>query len=55
MREIQKEKLETIQGGISITGTLINAFARGIEVLLDLGRSLGSAFRRAKDNNLCPY
>lgn len=55
MKQIAKEKLEEIHGGVSITGAFINALARGVEVLLELGRSLGSAFRRSKDNNLCSY
>lgn len=55
MTELTYEKLETVKGGISITGTFINAIVRGIDVILDLGRSLGSAFRRSKDNSLCPY
>lgn len=55
MKLLQTQSLEEIRGGISITGTFINALVRGIDVILDLGRSLGSAFRRSKDNRLCSY
>lgn len=50
--EINKNELTMIIGG-GITGTIINAFARGINVLLELGRSLGTAIRRIGSNNIC--
>lgn len=53
MVEINYERLEKINGG-AINGTLINAFARGVNSLLELGRSLGSAIRRAMDGKICP-
>lgn len=53
MIEMNYERLETINGG-AVNGTLINAFVRGINSLLELGRSLGSAIRRAKDGSICP-
>lgn len=52
--EINKNELLLIIGGGSVTGTLINAFARGINVLLELGRSLGTSIRRIGGNKLCP-
>lgn len=55
MNLIENEKLNEIKGGINITGSFISAIVRGIDVILELGRSLGSAFRRSKDNNLCRY
>lgn len=51
--ELKKEELMMIYGGVSISGTLINAFVRGINVLLDLGRSLGTAIRRISNNSIC--
>ncbi len=44
--------LLVIRGG-SISGTLINAFARGINTLLNLGRALGNAIRRISCNAIC--
>ena len=52
--ELERKELLSIVGGISITGTLINAVVRGINAFLDLGRSLGSAIRRISNNNICP-
>jgi len=42
-----------IEGGLSISGTLINSFSRAITTILDLGRSLGTAIRRVYSNNFC--
>lgn len=51
--ELKKEDLLMICGGATLSGTLINAIARGINVLLDLGRSLGTAIRRINSNSIC--
>lgn len=52
MIELKKTELLNIYGG-SISGTMINAFSRAINSLLDLGRSLGTAIRRISSGNLC--
>jgi hypothetical protein len=51
---LEKEELLKVVGGISITGTLINSLCRGINSILEVGRSLGSALRRIKGGNMCP-
>lgn len=53
--ELTKEQLLSIQGGISISGTLINSFVRGVNVILELGRSVGTAIRRIGSNNVCKF
>ena len=53
MNNLSREELMCVTGGISITGTLISSISRGINTLLDFGRSLGSAIRRISSNNLC--
>jgi len=40
-----KEELKQISGG-GISATLVNAFIRGVNTFLDVGRSFGSAIRR---------
>ena len=55
MNEMSKQELKNIYGGTTISGTLINSLVKGIDVILDLGRSLGSAIRRIQDKNVCPY
>ena len=52
MRELNHKELLEIKGG-AISGTLINAFLRGINSLLDLGRSLGTAIRRIQLGRFC--
>ena len=51
--ELKKSELIQIYGGANISGTLINSIVRGIEAILDLGRSLGSSIRRIGSNNIC--
>ena len=53
MNKLNRDELKSIDGGISISGTLINAFTSGMKTILDLGRSFGSAIRRLKENKLC--
>lgn len=52
MKELSNKQLMSIVGG-SISGSFINAFARGIQALMDVGRSLGNAIRRIKGNSIC--
>ena len=44
----------SISGGASITSAAwLNAAARAITTLVDLGRSLGTAIRRSISGNVC--
>ncbi len=52
MKELNKQELLKISGG-AISGSLINAFIRGISTILDLGRSLGTAIRRIQTKQFC--
>lgn len=49
---IKDEELKNIQGG-AIGSTMITALVRGINTILDLGRSLGTAIRRIQTKNMC--
>jgi hypothetical protein len=51
--KMNDEKLIMVVGGVSLTGTLINAMSRAINALLEVGRSLGTAIRRITNKNLC--
>ena len=53
MKKIEDNVLYEIEGGTSISGTLINAFVDGINTIMDVGRSFGSAIRRIVSGNLC--
>lgn len=50
---ISNENLFNITGGISISGSLINAFTSGIKTVLEVGRSFGTSIRRLIAKNLC--
>lgn len=54
MRVLNDNELDSIYGGATISGTVINAFTNIIKVLFDAGHSVGSAIRRISENNLCP-
>ncbi len=53
MVELRKEELLDVVGGATISATLINAVTRAITVIIDLGKSLGSAIRRTISGNVC--
>ncbi len=49
-----KEELLKIVGGINITGTLLSNVYKLGGLILDAGRSLGSAIRRIVGGSMCP-
>lgn len=51
---MDRNELLEIYGGFNISGSFINSLVRGINALLDLGRSLGTIIRRAGTKNICP-
>ncbi len=53
MKELEKDELLEINGGASISATLINALSRAVSLITDLGRSLGSAIRRTMSGAYC--
>ena len=54
MKDLKNNELFDIDGGVSISGTFINSITRGIDTILDMGRSVGSAIRRIGSGNVCP-
>lgn len=53
--KLKEQELLAIKGGAGISASMLNAIVRGIDVIIDVGRSLGSAIRRMKDGNVCKY
>ncbi|MBR3199167.1 MAG: hypothetical protein IKG27_04045 [Bacilli bacterium] len=49
---LDKESLLKISGGY-ISATLINAIVKGVTMLMELGKSLGSTIRRVTSNKPC--
>lgn len=54
MNNIKKEDLLKIVGGINITASFLSAISKGINSILDLGRSFGTSIRRIAGNKVCP-
>ena len=52
MAELTKDELLTIVGG-GITASMISAVVRGVNSILELGRSVGSAIRRIQEGKVC--
>ena len=53
MTIINKEELNKIIGGTSISGTIINAFVKGINQIIEAGQIFGSAIRRLIEGSFC--
>jgi len=49
----EEQELFSIKGGINISGTIINAIVAGAKIILEIGRSFGTAIRRTTSNDLC--
>lgn len=54
MINLEKRDLVNVEGGLKLSASLFNSLAKGINTILNLGRSLGSSIRRIGSNNLCP-
>jgi len=54
MSQLNDKELMDITGGANwLTAAFFNAAARTIETVMDVGRSLGSAIRRAFSGKVC--
>ena len=42
-----------IKGGMSINGNLLSAISRMLNLVLEIGRSIGSSISRYKSGNKC--
>lgn len=51
--QLTNNELKEIKAGTAISGTLINALVRGINIFIDAGRYLGSSIRRFAGNKSC--
>lgn len=47
------EELVYVYGGVAINNSVLNTFIRFVTTVYELGRSLGSAIKRARTNNKC--
>lgn len=49
----REEELFDITGGIKLSSSIINAIVSGAKLILEIGRSLGSAIRGSTSGNMC--
>ena len=54
MNKIDNEELKNIDGGLSITSTILNSITSIFKVLMDAGREIGSSIRRIHEDKMCP-
>ena len=51
---LKNEELALLKGGsFSLTASYINAISRGAEIILEIGRAIGSAIRRGFSKKYC--
>ncbi len=50
---LNKNEMFHIYGGASISGTLINAIAKLIGTLFDVGKAIGTAINMTKNKKKC--
>lgn len=54
MQIIKNEhELYEINGGINLSSSMLNAIATTARIVLEIGRSIGSALRRSTSKNVC--
>lgn len=54
MRELNKKEMLNVEGGESnITGSMLNAIYKTIELIYTIGEALGSYIRRAVEKKMC--
>ncbi len=55
MKELSIKEEKNYYGGGGISSALLNALSKGVNVFTDLGRYLGSSFRRIFSSSLCDF
>ncbi|MDD2504723.1 MAG: hypothetical protein PHF21_00420 [Bacilli bacterium] len=50
---LNKYELHEIKGGAAISGTLLNAIAKLITTVFDIGRAIGSAISMSQSKKKC--
>lgn len=54
MKKLFDDDLKKIQGGTSLTSSLLNAFNSLFKSLMEFGEKVGSALRRIGSGEICP-
>lgn len=51
--DLNNDQMLIVDGGVNISGTLLNAIAKLISTVFDVGRAIGSAINMAKTGRKC--
>lgn len=50
---LTNKEMYVIDGGVNISGTLLNAIAKLINTIFDVGRSIGTAINMSRNGRKC--
>lgn len=53
MKELNKNELKKIEGGTSLTSSMLTAIYKTLEVVFQIGESLGNYIRRKSEGKMC--
>ena len=53
MWEIRKDEMLKIEGGTSISASMLSAIYKTIDTIYSIGEALGSYIRRVKEGKIC--
>lgn len=53
MKELKIKEMKSIEGGIGLTSSMLTAIYKTLEVVFQIGESLGNYIRRKTENKMC--
>ena len=53
MKKLKKDELINVIGGAKLSAALFSSIVKGASLILELGRSVGTAIRRFRTRKLC--
>lgn len=53
MVTLTEKELKQVVGGLDLTSGILNSFVRAFEIVLEIGRSLGTSIRRIGGSKIC--
>lgn len=53
MKKLDNKELYNIVGGVKFSASLLSSIVKGVNIILELGRSVGTAIRRIQTGKLC--
>ena len=53
MKELNINEMKSIEGGTGLTSSMLTAIYKKLEVIYQIGESLGNYIRRKTENKMC--